>query len=403
MTTASDGGTDAERSGEAPEGQPSSSFSITRAPSPRVLRRLHVTRADDTPRAWVLVVITWVPLAVAILVHLALGGRPPPILRDLSVHARLLIVIPLVLSAERLLEQRCRSTVRQLYRGTLVEPAALDRIVERAVRLRDSRAVALGFVVVAVGGGQLLLWGVLGTTGVFAGVTQEELGTLTFARVWYATVSWPILQILGLRWLWHWGIWSYVLVRLARQPLATIATHPDHAAGLGCLAGPISAFASFAFALSTMIASAWATKILHGHATMQSFTAPFLALLVVLVVLGCGPLYLFTPELYRARYRGLEQYSYMALDQVRQFHRKWIESRPASEQLVSSPDVSALNDLCGSYASLVQVRLIPFGPRQIVIIAVATAIPMLPLAATAVPIAELAKRIGSAVLGGIPV
>lgn len=363
---------------------------------------MHVMRSDDTPRAWVLVVVTWVPLALAILAHLVAGGRPPSILLDLSVHARLLIGIPLVVEAERLLDRRCREAVAQLYRGRIAEPASLDRILASAARLRDSRAVALGMVVLAVGGGQLVLWGVIGSTGVFAGIPKEEVGALTFARVWNATVSWPIVQILGLRWLWHWGIWSYVLARLSRQPLATLATHPDRAAGLGCLARPVSAFASFALALATMIAAAWATKIQYGQEPLESFLAPFAVLLVVLFAVACGPLLLFAPVLYRARHRELGQYDFLALDLVRQFHRKWIESRPASEDLVSTPDVSALADLCGSYANLASVRLVPFGPRQVVTIWVAAAVPMVPLAAMTVPLGELMKRIGSALLGGLP-
>lgn len=401
MTAGLDGEARVESSAQKSE-QPPRAFSITHGPSPRVLRRMHVTRADDTPRAWILVVITWVPLAIAGLVHLALGDRPPPILLDLSVHARLLIGIPLLLEAERLLDLRCRGAVNQLYRGRLAEPGALDRILDRAVRLRDSRAVALGMIVLAVGGGQAVLWGVFGPTGVFAGITKEEIGSITFARFWNATVAWPIVQILILRWVWHWAIWSYVVARLSRLPLATIATHPDHAAGLGCLAGPISAFASFALAITTMIAAAWGTKILHGHATMESFLAPFVVLLVLLVALACGPLLLFAPALYRARHRELEQYNFLALDHVRRFHRKWIESRPEGEDLVSTPDVSALNDLCGSYASLVQVRLVPFGPRQIITVWVAAAIPMVPIVATAVPLSELMQRLGGALLGGLP-
>jgi hypothetical protein len=374
-------------------------FSIAHGPSLRLLHRLHLTRADGTPRAWVLVAIAWVPLFAGALLRVAVGERPAPILFDISVHTRLLIGIPLLVQAERMLEQRCRGAVNQLYRGNFAERAATDRIIDRAERLRDSRLVEVMLFVLLIAGAEAMLWGFVGPTGLFTGVS--EAGELSFARLWYVTVSWPIAQFLFLRWLWHWTIWSYVLVRLSRVPLATIATHPDHAAGLGFLGGPMAGFAGFVLAISTLLASAWGTQILAGRAEMQAFVPSFFGFAVLAVVVACGPLLPFVGILYRARHREVSQYNGLALDYMRTFHRKWVESRP-TENLLGTPDLQSMNDLCGAYTSLVQVRLVPFGPRQLSMIWIAALIPMIPLIATAVPIDKLIRTIGGALLGGIP-
>src|SRR4051812_23393490 len=205
-------------------------FSITQGPFLRGLRRLGLARADGSVRTWRLVAIAWGPLALGGLVRAAGGIPVAPLVRDLSVHTRLLVGIPLLVQAERILEQRCRSAIEQLRAGRFAERAALDRILDLAGCLRESRSILLVIVALAVLGGQALLWGFSSLTGPFAGIAER--GELSLSSLWYVFVAWPIAQILVLRWLWNWAVWSYVTVRLSRLPLATIATHPDRAAGL---------------------------------------------------------------------------------------------------------------------------------------------------------------------------
>lgn len=376
-------------------------FTITEGPSSRALHRLHLARPrDETPRAWLLVALAWLPLGIGGLVRIVAGDPIPPLLTDLSVHARVLVGIPLLVAAERLLGQRCRGAIVLLYHSDLVDRAAIDSIIDRAKRLRDSRAIELLIFALAIAGGQALLVGALRPTEIFAG--QTTTGAMSFVRIWYTAVAWPIVTFLLLRWLWRWALWSYVIARVSRLPLATNAAHPDHAAGLGFLATPLSAFASFVFAVAAMLAAAWGTQLLTGGAVLQDFVPELIVFVVVALAVACGPLTLFAGQLYRARVRDLAAINLFALEYVRQFRSKWLDARP-DEDLVSTPDISALNDLCGSYASIVQVRLVPFGTRQITPVLLAAVIPMLPLAATILPLHELARRLASALFGGLPI
>jgi hypothetical protein len=383
-----------ERAGAEP-------FSITQGPFLRGLRRLHLTRPDGSARAWPLVAVAWGPLALGALLCVAAGRPSASIVQDISVHTRLLIGIPLLLHAERILEQRCRSAVDQLYAGRFADRAVIDRILGRARRLVDSRPIMLAVAALALLGSQALLWGFPGLTGPFAGVSSP--GELSFARVWYVVVAWPIAQLLILRWLWHWVVWTYVTVRLSRLPLATIATHPDRAAGIGFLAEPVNGFAGFVLALSALMASGWLMQVLHRHATLQAFVPEFVAFVVLAAILACGPLLLFIGMLYRARHREIDRYNGLALDYVRAFHRKWIEDRSDRDELLGTSDLQSLNDLCGAYANLDRARLVPLGPRPLVGIVIAAVVPMLPLAAATIPLDELLKQLVHVLLGTLPV
>lgn len=382
------------------EPAPAEPFSITQGPFLRLLRRLHLTRPDGSARAWPLVVVAWGPLMLGAGVCVTLGHPVAPIVEDISVHTRLLIGIPLLIHAERILEQRCRSAVDQLYAGRFADRAVVDRILDRARRLRDSRPVVLALAALALLGSQALLWGFPGLTGPFAGITGP--GELSFTRLWYVSVAWPIAQLLILRWLWHWVIWSYVTVRLSRLPLATIATHPDRAAGIGFLAEPINGFAGFVFALSALMASGWLMQVLRHHAPLQGFVPEFVAFVVLAAILACGPLLLFIGMLYRARHREIDRYNGLALDYVRAFHRKWIEDRSDRDELLGTPDLQSLNDLCGAYANLDGARLVPLGPRPLVSLLIAAVVPMLPLVAATMPLNELIKQLVHVLLGTLP-
>ena len=376
----------------------SRTFSLAQSPFNSLLRRLHLLHANGEIRAIPLVVVAWLPLCIGVLSTLLLGERRQAMLFDLSVHVRLLLGIPIVVFAEHLLDVRCRGAITMMYENEIAERTRLDPIIDRAERLRDSRVAAVVIITLAILAGEAVLWGVTGSTGVVAGVAHAR--DFSFANLWYSGFALPLVQFLLLRWLWHWVIWSYIVLHLSRLPLATTAMHPDHAAGLAFLAGPISAFSSFLFGASCVLSSAWGTQILHGGATMQGLIPSFVVFVAIAVVVACGPQLAYIGQLYNARYRETWHYHTFSLEYVRDFRRKWLV-KPASDEL-GSPDIQSLNDLGGAYGTLEKTRLLPIGRRMLVAIVLSAVIPMLPLAATAVPLTQLLKRVGSAMLGGLP-
>jgi hypothetical protein len=365
-----------------------------------VLHRVHLLNKAGRPHALRIVAIAWLPLFIAALTRLAFHDRPAPILYDISVHVRLLDAIPLLIEAEKLLDERCRGAIRQLYDGQFAPGPSIDHILLRAERARDSRLaeVVLLVIVLAVGIGGLTR--VFGSTGLFAGV--GDAGVMSFIRVWYMVVSLPIVQFLMARWLWHWVIWSYVVVRVSRLPLHTIATHPDHAGGLGFMASPVSAFTGFVLAVASTISGAWATRILAGEAKLQAFVPTFIVFVVATLVIACAPLLVYMGLMYRTRYREIASYNRLALAFTREFQHCYVDKLQETHELGSWPDYSRLEDMSGAYEHLVKIRLVPFGPRAVLSLWVAAIAPMIPLLATTMPLDKLLLDVGRALLGGLP-
>jgi hypothetical protein len=360
-------------------------------PLHRLLRRSHLERADhrDAARAGLgLALGTWAPLVV---LHL-LGGARDGLLRDYSVHVRLLVSIPLFFAAEALLEQRCGIAWQRFLDGgfAAAAPEAFGRLAIIAVRLRDSvvaEAVLLGIA---------LLTAQLVPGAVFRGEAHP-----TAARFWFSWVALPAYQFLLYRLLWHWFIWGLLLAKLSRMPLRVIPTHPDRAGGLSLFLEPLQGFALLAFGASAAVSSSFASQILLLGVSFDALRLPIVAFVVMLVILGLGPMLPFWPKLFNARLQGLRDYGQLSVQYTRLFHRRWIEGVPA-EPLLGTSDIQSLADLGNSYQIVQQMRPLPFGKRAPILLAVAAALPMLPLLLTKVPLEELIKRIAHAALGGMP-
>jgi len=367
-------------------------FSLTSGgPWYRAMIRYHLT--NPVVRVWWLTVIAWSPLALAAAVR-ALAGQPiDRAVFDLSVHVRLLVAIPMMLLGELLIDAQCRGALGVLYTGELVDREALQRAATRAEELRDSPIAEGVLLLIALAGGQLVMFGAF---GVFHGGGTPS--AWTFARLWYGCIASPAFQFVTFRWLWHWMIWTYVLVRIARLPLQAIATHPDGACGIGSLAWPITGFASFIFAMGSVLSAAWETQILADRMSVRSLLPAILAFLVIAVSLGCGPVLLFTSHLYRMRRRTLASYTQLATSYVKQFDAKWIGG--GTDELLGTSDLQSLADLGNSFGVIVRTRMTLFTPRNVIDLVLAALVPLIPLALSFVTVEEILKRIVGALLGG---
>lgn len=364
------------------------------APFFSLLRRLHLLRPDGRPiarPALAAIAVTWVPLVVLA----AIAPRGAALLKDFSVHARLLIAIPLLFEADVLLHDLGLIAVERFAEDRITGGESLDAIpatVTRAGRLRNSAwaelvCLALGIVV-----GQLSVWG-FGPNPL--ALREGARAPLSPELVWFGFVSLPIFGFLVYRWLWRWLVWSWVLWRFSRLDLRLIATHPDACGGLSVLAIPTRAFALFLAAIAVNVAGAWATQVTFAGASLRSFAFPFGIFVALGLVLGLGPLMAFSGKLARARIVGRVKYDTLACSYVTQFDERWFVGG-RKEGLLGSADIQALADLGNSYAAVRRMRVAPIDRSDIVLLVAAQLLPMVPLLLTAVPLDAFFKLIAKA-------
>jgi hypothetical protein len=343
----------------------------------------------------------WAPLVVLGLVERPLIGHTEALLRDLSVHVRLLVAVPLFLFADLALAyQSGKSLARLSDEGFVADDdrARFARVVRRAERLRSATLPEALILLVALLGGIGTLVGWLSPTGAVRGAAATELGA---ARIWLAFVAMPLFMFLLCRALWRWSVWVLTLVGLARIRLRLVPGHPDRRGGIGFLTLPSLAFhAPFMFAVSSVLCASWGMQVATAGAHLKQFQSPLAAVAVIGELLAFAPLLAFTPRLFLAARSGLIEYGGLTTDYMRRFHRRWITPGPRDE-LLGTPDIQSLNDIGSAYRETVE-KTVPlvFAPRDLLVLLIVTLLPVLPLLLAVLPVEAVLGKLLKRLLGG---
>jgi hypothetical protein len=221
--------------------------------------------------------------------------------------------------------------------------------------------------------------------------TWEHPGeSISPAGWWYALVSLPILFFFLLRWLWVFLIWSGLLYRVSRLDLELTPTHPDHVGGLGFLGWGLACFAPVVMAISAVLSGGFAYEIFHRGSSLNALKYHLIVFVVLAIVIVHIPLVAFIDRLARCRFRGLLDFGILIGAHDRAFDEKWLKPRgPERERLLGSPDIASVADAAVIYKHIEEMQLIPFDKKAVIVLLVATLIPMIPLLGTVIGLTEI--------------
>lgn len=342
--------------------------------------------------------IAWLPLFIlAFLSPWSGSSSRVSFFQDVEVHARFLVALPVLIAAELIVHTRIRPAVRRFVERRIVLPQDMPRFraaVESAIKLRNSIPLEVGLLAIVYTVG-LWVWNSrVGPTVATWYAMPGGRWNLTPAGYWYVFVSIPLLQFILLRWYLRFFVWYRFLWQVSRIDLNLIPTHPDRAAGLAFLGGSAYAFGPILFAQGAMLAGVIASRVLYGGENLLSFKLQAAGVVAFFVFVILGPLLMFTPQLERAKRKGLADYGLLAQRYVENFQQKWVKQEPiASEELLGTGDIQSLADLGNSFALVREMRAVPFGLQDITRLAAATAAPLIPLLFTIWSPEEVIMRI----------
>ncbi len=377
-------------------------------PAYRLMQRLGLIKPGSRSllrRYIAFILVTWVPLLVlALLEGKALGPTPQEsLLLDFSTYARFFLALPLLFLSEVIVRPRLLKAGRQFIDGHFVREEdfpAVEAALSRARQRREALLPEVLMLVIAFASPWIMSmedWAGSGAVLSWRFGSGEDLLGLSLAGTWYQFIAVPLLQFFMFRWLWRLVIWTLFLHDLSRLDLRLVPTHPDRAAGLGFLGGAHLSLAIFPFAFSCVLSANIAFQIYFEGVAIESFRLLFVVYLVTMLLLILGPLLIFTPQLARARRRGMREYSLLANDYNRAFHQKWVAGPPPQdESLLGSGDIQSLADLGNSFGMIRDTKLFPFSQQQIIQIAIVTSLPGLPLIFLVMPVGELLQLLGGA-------
>jgi len=371
------------------------------------MQRLHVIK-DEGPsvarRIVIALALTWVPLlAFSLIEGRALGSTPRgSFLLDFATYARFFLSLPLLFVADAFVGPRLRSAALYFGRSGLVRAAdapALDRVIEKVRRRREALLPELIILGIAFfGAWNLSLEKFYHPSEAPWNSLTLPSGSLSMAGLWYIFVAVPLLQFLLLRWIWRLVIWTLFLRDLHRIGLDLVPTHADLAGGLGFLGNAQASLAIFGLALGCVLSADAAFRIRFEAADIKSFTPVLCVYLAVTLIICLGPLLLFSRALARARLQALLTYGELVNRYDLAFSRKWEQGSPPTEPLLGSSDIQSLADLGISYTRILDMRAVPFNRRNILQIAITTALPAVPLVFVIMPVGEILRLISRALL-----
>jgi hypothetical protein len=349
--------------------------------------------------------VAWLPLLVlSLLGGHALGGAIRiPFLNDIEMHIRFLVALPVLIAAELIVHRRIRPVVQQFAARRIIIAEQIPKFhaaINSALRVRNSMFVELASIVLVYTAGHWV-WrnGIAAEQASWFARPDGTSLNLTYAGYWLAFVSVPIFQFILLRWYLRLLTWFWLLWRISKLNLRLTPTHPDRAGGLGFLGDCAHAFAPILFAQGALLSGVIADRIFYEGQMLMSFKLEAVGFVLVFVVFILGPLTVFSGQLARAKRKGLREYGQLASRYVQGFDDKWIHgSAAATEDLLGSGDIQSLADLGNSIATVRGMRLVPFGMNSVVMLAVVTVAPLLPLMLTMFSVEELVLKLAKILL-----
>jgi hypothetical protein len=372
-------------------------FSLLGGPLYRVGRRLGLVRGE-TNTVMLGLALGWGPWLLVVGLALIEGVTDRMLSMALIAgHARLLLVIPLIFVGESWVTPRMAACVGTIARSGVVSPdsrPALDAEVSRTRRWANWWWPEVVFLVLAVlldvTGSRLQTYGQ-------SAAYDPARDSLSFFV--YLHVGLLVFRFLLFRTAWKLALWGWFLWRVSRLDLHLISGHPDRAGGLGSLEGVHERFSPLVAALSILECAALAESISTGTLAVTA-VYPTLALLLLLDgVLFFGPLVVFTDKLWAGRTKGVGLYNGLAARYVKAFEAKWLEGTPPNEPLLGTADLQSLADLANAVSVVKGMRWITIGPRLLTIMTIALVGPLTPLLLFRYPLAELAQKFFSRLVG----
>lgn len=355
-------------------------------------------------RTVVIALVCWLPLLVLTAAAGKLAsGVAVPFARDPEVHIKLLLAVPLLIVAEKLVHERIRIVVLQFLHRNIIaaeDHVRYEKVIDSAMRIRDSFLIEILLFVVVIGVGfwmwreNLSLTVSSVTLSSWYAVNDGSAWHLTKAGKYYAFVSLSIFRFLLLRWYFRLLIWYRFLWDVKGLPLQFNFYHPDRAAGLGFLSISLVAFSPVFVAQTTALAGVIYTRILYSGERLTDFKVEIAGALLFCLLVVTVPLTFFTVKLERAGRIAKREFGVLSSRYVDDFRSKWVKGNVGpDEHLLGTPDMQSLADLANSFNVVVGMNILPVTKRTLMRVLLAIGAPLAPLIFTLFPLHEIVMRV----------
>lgn len=357
-------------------------------------------------RILVLTGIAWLPLVILTFIDGTLFNKDItiPFIKDVTPYIRCLVVIPLLVMADNIIEPMMARVMTYLKTSGLVPDTEAEKhndAIEKMAYLMNSKLILMVLLILAILFSFIMrsdydeMWTERGVT---SWMLELEDGVVdeTLAGTWFLLVTSPLVSFLVYRWIWRFIIWSFFLKRVSKLKLELLASHTDLAGGLGVVGVSHALFVIVFFILATLLSSDLAANILYEEEVLISVKQVVVVFIVISIIVILLPLMFFSRQLVNLKHEALGEYSKLQNQVSKDFHKHWIKDE--ADDLVDSVQPSAIADYSAVFENVSNMRLLPVEPKLIFALAGILLIPFLPLALTETSIWDIVQKIGGVLI-----
>jgi len=344
----------------------------------RLYALLHVAtgaRCYLLKRCALVVAITWTPAALLALHGGYVGGGlvATNFFADFAAYAQFLLAMPLFVLADPIIDASTRGAARQFISCGIIraedrqQVARLHELVKSlrtscwsdAICIAIAYALALVILVPEFAARPLPTWHVH---------DYLRWRTLSGAGGWEFLIALPVLNYTWLRFAWKILLWIFYLWRISRMQLELHPTHADLTGGIGFVSNAQSQFAIFilAYGISNVAATVgYEVTILHYDLGTMPVWGPLLGFTIGAPLLFTLPLFMFTRQLYRSKWRALAVYRERVTEHSRRVEARWqTDTRDARSAPDEIRELTELSTLGAMFTRVESMRVVPFDLRS---------------------------------------
>jgi hypothetical protein len=148
------------------------------------------------------------------------------------------------------------------------------------------------------------------------------------------------------------------------------------------------------FAMSAVLASRFGHDVMYHEVHVKTLYPMMIAAVVVSLILFLAPLLLWAPLLGATKRRALLEYGALVGEHGRLVRKRWIQRKPIDDDaLLGAQEIGPVADTISLYEAVRKMRAAPIGRSSLLMIALAAAVPMLPVLAIEIPIRQLLLKL----------
>ena len=325
------------------------------------------------------------------------SGIDVPFLKEFATAIRFLLVIPLLIIAEAIVDKRVKLTLGQFERSGMITSENRAKFESSKIQADQwTESIWADVVIILLIVLNLLIKNKINTLDLttWAFPYAEDPYRHSLAGNWAAFVSFPVFQFILWRWIWRWVIWSRMLRMISRADLSIIPTHPDRSGGLGFLGEPPMPFSIFTLGLSLLFSGILAERVIFQGLFLQDHYGVIILFALICILINLLPLHSFIQPLNAARIKGIYTYHALIARHHRAFDRKWIRDKDkAQEEILGSPDASSAADIQAVYEAVKKMTVFPFDLKTMAATLGIVLFPLLFVFALQIPLAEVLKKL----------